>query len=87
MTNSIHPKGQSRSSGPADPVKQTAGQIRIFKTESAQYLASRNLKVLASLQRLNYNFALKPFKAHQRAMYQLRLKLHTEGKFLASLRL
>ena len=35
MTNSTHPEGQSRSSGPADPVKQTAGQILLFKVESA----------------------------------------------------
>jgi len=33
-------------------VKQTAGQILIFEAKSAQYLASHEPKVLASLQRL-----------------------------------
>ena len=31
MTNSTHPEGQSRSSGPADLVKQTTGQILLFE--------------------------------------------------------
>ena len=54
MTNSTHLEGQNRSSGPADPVKHTVGQILLFEVESAQYSASCELKVLASLERLNY---------------------------------
>jgi len=56
--------------GPADPVKQTTGQILFLEAESAQYLATPKAK---------YNFALKPFKTQQSAKYQLHLKLHTEG--------
>jgi len=63
----------------ADPVKQITGQMLLFEAKSSQYLASRKPKVLASLQRLNYNFTLKPFKVQQRAKYHLRLKLHIEG--------
>ena len=36
-TNSTHPEGQSRSSGLADPVKQTAGQMLLIEIELAQY--------------------------------------------------
>jgi len=54
MTNSTYPEAQSRSSGPVDPVKQTAGQILLFEVELAQYSVSREPKVLTSLQRLNY---------------------------------
>jgi len=56
MTNSTHPEGQSKNSGPIDPVKKITGQILLFEAESAQYLALHKPKVPASLQRLNYLF-------------------------------
>jgi len=73
-TSFTHPEGQSKNLDPTDPVKQTADQVlllkrpkQVYKAKSVQYLALNEPKVLTSLERLNSNFALKPFIDPQRA--------------------